>query len=196
MSTGLFTEVNRQANCWAEQQQVRARTHTHAHIHTDPARSHVDSRWQVYLSFCRSVFFRCPRWNSGWNVESRALRYVLVLACRWLPLRGRGMCGIHLNMSVSGLRHKVTWASREIPWFEVMVVAIIVCPFFLNWHLKLLQILQIIQSIKNSILIVGIYKVDFTQGTHWQAYSYRFIVKCLLINSSSVFIHEIFLWFL
>lgn len=70
---------------------------------------HVDSWWQVYLSYSRSVFFRCPRWNARWNVESRVLRYVLVLACSWPPLRGRGMCGIQLNMLVWGLRHKVTW---------------------------------------------------------------------------------------
>lgn len=37
-------------------------------------------------------------------------------------LKGCGMCGIQLNVSVWGLRHKVTGRSREMPSFEMMLV--------------------------------------------------------------------------
>lgn len=120
MSTGLFTEVKLKGNSlsWSA-----------GRVHTPVPQCHVDSLWYVYwLSFCRSrsVFFRHRGRNAGWSVESRLPRYVLVLACCWLPLKGQGMCGMQLNMSVWGLRHKVTWASQQLPWFEMTVMVIIV----------------------------------------------------------------------
>lgn len=78
--------------------------------------------WSLSLSVARAP----PHEVRRRNVESRVLQWVLTLACCCLPLPGWGMCGIQLNMSVSGFGHKVTCASWEMPWFGMMSVACVV----------------------------------------------------------------------
>lgn len=95
MSTVLFTEVKLTQ---IAEQRNRQSAHTHS-----PALS--CGQLVTGCTCCHSVDLSVPQMpqmihRAKCKVESRVLRlYVLVHACRWLLLKGRGMCGIQLNMS-------------------------------------------------------------------------------------------------
>lgn len=94
--------------------------------------------------------------NTGRGFESHVFWHVLVLACCRLLLKGQGMCGIQLSMSVWGLKNKVTWGSQETPPFEMMAVAIIV---------------------HSSAILIASYQITGS-GVRWQTDKASPAVKC------------------